>query len=111
MLDRDWARLFVAAEKAAKLKAKGKTYLLSPRAQEVLATVSQCLNRRSIRRKITLNRALNQVEIEVKDYVFDSSLDDLRSVLPLMDGYTIDALKNGQVCIQMTVADACTILD
>ncbi len=48
----------------------------------------------------------NCIHLVLLDYVFDSFEYNLRLLLNLSDGFTIDALTDGKVCLVITLADA-----
>ncbi|MGN1050701.1 MAG: hypothetical protein ACI4QE_00215 [Acutalibacteraceae bacterium] len=61
--------------------------------------------------KASFDRVTNAIEISIFGYVFDSCSCNLKSVFNIVDLFVIDALDNGQVCIEMKILNASEIIE
>lgn len=59
---------------------------------------------------IEFDGATNSIVICLQDYVFDSCVCDLKSVFRIVDLFVIDAVDDGQVCIEMKILNAANII-
>lgn len=92
------------------LEASKHVYRLREQTREKLNTICSAFNVQTKDTKITFNPVANTACVEVRDYVFDSYVNNMKTAFSLADIIVIDSLKNGLVCISIVVQNAADML-
>jgi len=104
----DLAKMICNALEKAEKESRGNIYILTPTTMQKSKQIEHAL--RATNYAISFDRVTNSLIISVKGYVFDSCVTELKKVFSIVDLFVIDALSNGQVCIEMKVLNAAEIL-
>ena len=89
-------------------ESKLNIYMLKPEAVKKAAIVGRILKDTDL--TIRFDPVVNAIEIIVLDYVYDSYLCDLKQVFQTVDLFSIDALTDGRVSIEMKLLKAAEII-
>lgn len=103
------AELISAAIHEKEEKSRNNVYILKSETADKIGVIRDCIRNDSTKLDISFDTTFNALDIEIRNYVFDSKTDDLRTIFNTIDVAVIDALIDGEVCIQMRILNACSV--
>ncbi|MDO4549580.1 MAG: hypothetical protein Q4D04_15930 [Clostridia bacterium] len=101
------AELFRSVIEEMEQEAENRIYALSDETLNKLATIRNCISDDEIEISYSFCRGSNNLEIALKDYVFDSHTMDLVKAFSVVDIVDIYAMSDGIVKINLTIRNAC----
>lgn len=104
----DFAKEFNAITEQAETESRNNIYILHKEIVQKVMLLEALLKGTNF--KIQFEKIGNSIEISVSDYVFDTFVCDLKSVFQIVDLFVIDAVKDGEVHIEMKILNAARII-
>lgn len=104
----DLAKKICKALEKAESDSRNNIYILKSETVNKINALTKILE--EMPNMINFDRVTNSIEFTLTGYVFDSCVTNLKDVFKIVDLFVIDALSDGQVCIEMKIIHAAEII-
>jgi hypothetical protein len=104
MNDYEFAKLIRKAMELHEEKTKNNKYILKPETAVKISRILQLTSKYCVKAKFDISD--NAFDIELQSYVFDNLTEHMKEVFELADIFTIDALDDGMVSIELRILEA-----